>query len=63
MSSFFWGHSISGVTLSMRTRNYNRLLSRNQFLDEEESEEEESELKKLYPETYKTNERRLLRGK
>lgn len=33
------------------------------ILDEEESEEEESELKKLYPETYKTNERRLLRGK
>lgn len=33
------------------------------LLDEEESEEEESELKKLYPETYKTNEPRLLRGK
>lgn len=30
--------------------------------DEEESEEEESELKKLYPETYKTNEPRFLRG-
>ncbi|XP_031640179.1 mesoderm induction early response protein 1 [Contarinia nasturtii] len=30
--------------------------------DEEESEEEESELKKLYPETYKTNEPRLLRA-
>lgn len=31
--------------------------------DEDESEEEEeSELKKLYPETYKTNEPRLLRG-
>lgn len=33
------------------------------ILDDEESEEEESELKKLYPETYKTNEPRLLRGK
>lgn len=31
--------------------------------EDEEEEEEESELKKLYPETYKTNERRLLRGK
>lgn len=34
------------------------------FSDEENEgdEEEESELKKLYPETYKTKERRLLRG-
>lgn len=31
--------------------------------ESEEEEEEESELKKLYPETYKTNEPRLLRGK
>lgn len=31
--------------------------------EEDEDEEEESELKKLYPETYKTNEPRLLRGK
>lgn len=31
--------------------------------DDDEEEEEESELRKLYPETYKTNEPRLLRGK
>lgn len=31
--------------------------------ENEDEEEDETELKKLYPETYKTKERRLLRGK
>lgn len=31
--------------------------------DDDEEEEDESELRKLYPETFKTNEPRLLRGK
>lgn len=31
--------------------------------DDDDEEEDESELRKLYPETFKTNEPRLLRGK